>query len=180
MKYSMKMVLEYAKVFEENYDKGDADGNSAAKSVAKKGGQTVVNAYFTDQSDIDKLLADGLEPKPLGYDRIVSGNDTLGIGQFIKMKRDYKPNVHTFQNQNGPVTIDFGGLPKVVDLRDMDNKRLWDVAEDGYLGNGTVAQVMFETYSNGSGVRLVAIGVEDLVPWEDKEKNYDESLFEVN
>ena len=49
----MEMVLEYAKVFEQNADMGDAESPKKwLRDLAKKGGQTKVNAYFTDQNTV--------------------------------------------------------------------------------------------------------------------------------
>ena len=65
-RYEMEMVLQYAKVFPENADMGDPNGNTIAKQIADKGGQYVMNAYFTNEADIDKLLSEGLNPSPMG------------------------------------------------------------------------------------------------------------------
>lgn len=169
MKFDMKMVLEYAKVFEENYDRGDPDApvKSAQGTVAKKGGQTVVNAYFTSEKDKEKLIAAGLDLKPMGNDRIKKGNQEFGIGEYIKLTRGYPNNVKTFENKKGePVGVDYGGLPKVLDYRDPENKTLWSVAEAGFLGNGTEAIVRFDMYSSGAGLRLEALAITNLVEYE--------------
>lgn len=180
MKYDMKMVLEYAKVFEENYDKGDPDApvKSAQGSVAKKGGQTVVNVYFTSEEDKQKLIAAGMDLKPMGHDRILKGNQEFGIGEFIKLKRGYKDNIKVFENKKGGTTeVNYGGLPKVLDLRDPENKKLWSVADDGFLGNGTEAIVRFDLYSEGAGLRLEALAVTKLVPYEQSEGSQEKSEF---
>lgn len=166
--YDMEMVLEWAKVFPENADMGDPQSpNRVVRSVAEKGGQFIVNAYFTDEEQINKLLEEGLNPKPMNSDRILEGNPQYGIGKFMKMKRMIE-DVKTFTDRNGKeFTRDFGGTPNVVDLRDgVENKRRWSYEEDGPLGNGTRARVQFETYSNGSGVRLMNIGVLELEQFE--------------
>ena len=54
-KYTMDMVLEYAKIFPENADMGSPDGSRAAQAIHQKGGQYIVNAYFTDEDQIDKV-----------------------------------------------------------------------------------------------------------------------------
>lgn len=180
MKYDMKMVLEYAKVFEENYDKGDpeAPAKSAQGSVAKKGGQTVVNAYFTSEGDKDKLIKAGMDLKPMGHDRILKGNQEFGIGEFIKLKRNYKDNIKVFENKKGGTTeVNYGGLPKVIDFRDPENKKVWSVSEDGFLGNGTEAIVRLDLHSDGAGVRLEALAITKLVPYEQGEGSYEKSEF---
>lgn len=166
--YDMEMVLEWAKVFPENADMGDPNGNRVAKSIADKGGQFIVQAYFTDEAQIEKLLEEGLNPSPMNSDRIIEGNSSFGIGKYMKLKRLVKDE-KTFTDRNGKqFTKDYGGTPNVVDLRDgIENKRLWSFADDGPLINGTKARVQFETYSNGSGVRLLNIGVLDLAESSD-------------
>lgn len=164
--YDMEMVLEWAKVFPENADMGDPKGNRVAKAVADKGGQFIVNAYFTDESQIDKLIEEGLNPKPMNSDRIIEGNEVFGIGKYMKMKRMVQ-DVKTFTDRFGKeFTKDYGGAPNIVDLRDgLENKRRWSFEEDGPLGNGTKARVQFETYANGSGVRLLNVGVLELAEY---------------
>lgn len=173
-KYDMMMVLEWANVFAENADYGDetAPPKSAAGSIFRKGGQTVVNAYFTSEEDRDKLIEAGLDLKPMGYDRIVKGNEDFGIGEYIKLKRDVADNVRTFKDKKGnPVEINFGGLPRVVNRTTPESKGEWDYSTDGPLGNGTKAIVRFDMYSDGAGVRLEAIAVKELVEYEPQSKS---------
>lgn len=177
-KYTMDMVLEYAKVFEENRDMG-GDQNNAAKKAARHNGQYVVNAYFTDEGQITKLLDGGMDPKPMGNDRVKEGND-FGIGKYIKLTRMHD-HVMTFTDKRGnPTEVDFGGSPTVVNLTDgAENKSRWSFEADGTLGNGTKAKVQFETYSNGAGVRLIALAVTDHVAWEENTPSADDELFMV-
>jgi len=169
MKFDMKMVLEYTRVFEENYDKGDPEApvKSAQGTVAKKGGQTTLNAYFTSEADKEKLIAAGLDLKPMGHDRIKKGNQEFGIGEYIKLNRNYKDNIKVFENKKGGTTeINYGGLPKVLDFRDPPNKKIWTVEEGGLVGNGSEAIVRFDMYSDGAGLRLEALAITKLVEYE--------------
>jgi hypothetical protein len=176
--YTMNMVFEYAKVFKENADMGDPNGNSVQQSIAKKGGHTSVNAYFTSEEDIQKLLDDGLDPTPLGHPRIKEGNAEFGIGKYITFKRGVEDDIRTFENKRGPVEVNFGGLPAVVDMRSGRTNRLrWSLEENGFIGNGSSGPLKFSVYSRGAGVRLDAIGIEELVPWEDYEPEDD--IFDV-
>ena len=184
-KYIMEMVLEYAKVFPENADMGNPEGNKLQKDIHNKGGQYVLNAYFTKESQIEDLLVDGMIPKPLGHERFIQGNAEFGIGKFIKLKRDVQDKIMTFTNNKKGTTVDvnYGGAPKIVDLRNgRENKRWWSYEEDGSLGNGTTAMVEFSTYKDGAGVRLESVGVLDLVPYESQDSIYEEhnALFEVD
>ena len=180
-RYTMEMVLEYARVFPENADMGNPDGIKLQKDIAKKGGQYVVNLYFTDYEQIEKLTAEGLDLAPLGHKRIVDGNANYGVGKYIKAKRDVKDNIKVFDNKKGGTTdVNYGGPIGVVDLRDPANKRWWSFTDDGALGNGTKAMVQFETYSDGAGIRLVNIGITEHVPYESNEGNYSNNeLFKV-
>ena len=66
-----------------------------------------------------------------------------------------------------PVEIDYGGAPVVKNLTEgHENKRDWDLEEDGYIGNGSSAKVHFDVYAQGAGVRLMGVAVTDLVPFE--------------
>ena len=180
-RYTMQMVLEYAKVFPENADMGDVNGNKIQKDLAKKGGQYIVNAYFTDYDQIEKLKADGLNLEPMGNKRIIDGNQDFGVGKFMKMKRDVKDNIKTFDNKKkGTTEVNYGGPIGVIDLRDPENKRHWSFEEDGALGNGTTAMVQFDVYSDGSGVRLVNVGILDHVAYQTGTQNEaDNQLFKV-
>ena len=166
-KQTMEMILEYAKVFPENADMGDPDGPNAAQAVHAKGGQYIVNAYFTSQEQIKTLLASGLQETVNGHPRIIDGNAEFGIGKYMKLKRQVEDLVKVFQDKSGKdVEVNYGGPVGVVDLRDPENKRWWSFEEDGPFGNGTKAMVHFDVYRRGSGVRLVNVGVTDHVPYE--------------
>lgn len=169
--YDMEMVLEWAKIFPENLDMGDSKGNNAARAVAAKGGQFITNAYFTSESQIEELISGGLKTEVNGYPRIISGNESYGVGKFMKLKRAVN-DVKTFTDRHGKeFTRDFGGAPNIVDLRDgLENKRRWSFEDDGPLGNGTKARVQFEVYTNGLGVRLLNIGVTELVEFVPNEQ----------
>lgn len=179
--FDFPMVLEYAKVFPENADYGDenASPKSAAGGIYAKGGQTVVNAYFTSEADKNKLIEAGLDLKPMGNDRIIQGNEEYGIGEFIRLKRDIKDKEMTFENKNGPVTVNYGGLPKIINMTDPEGKRLWNFQEDGLIGNGSKAIVRFDMYSKGSGVRLEAIAVTEHVEFEPQEKSEYADVWDV-
>lgn len=178
-KYTMDMVLEYAKVFEENRDMG-GDQNNAAKKALSFDGQYVVNAYFTNEDQISTLLSEGMNEENLGHPRVKQGND-FGIGKYMKLSR-YHDHKKSFRNKKGEeVEVDFGGAPKVVNLTNgAENKAWWSFEEDGTLGNGTKAKVQFEVFSEGAGIRLLAIGVTDHVAWEDNSiPSEDDQLFMV-
>lgn len=177
-KYTMEMVLEYAKIFPENADMGNAEGASWQKKIADDGGQYIVNAYFTSQDQIDQLVADGLQTTILGNPRIIEGNAEYGIGKYLKLKRPVPDAIKTFENKGKEVEVNYGGAPGVVDLRDPENKRWWSFEDDGAIGNGSTAMVQFEVYSRGAGVRLVNVGITDLVEYVPM-ANEDDELFKV-
>ena len=181
-KYTMEMVLEYAKIFPENADMGNPDGGKAAKSIHDKGGQYVVNAYFTSEEQIEKLLVEGMDPKPMSHDRVVEGNEAFGIGKYIKLKRPVPDNIKTFENKKGPVEVNYGGPVGVVNLTNgVENKSWWSFEEDGLVGNGSRAMVQFEMYADGAGLRLVNVGILGHVTYEGK-STYDfaaDEMFKV-
>jgi hypothetical protein len=179
-KYTMEMVLEYAKIFPENADMGSPDGSKAAKSIHDKGGQYIVNAYFTSEDQIEQLLKDGMNPAPMNSPRVLEGNADFGVGKFIKLKRPVADNIKTFENKNGPVDVNYGGPIGVVNLTNgVENKSWWSIQEDGLIGNGTKAMVQFEMYADGSGLRLVNVGITEHVPYENSNSNYDAAADEM-
>jgi hypothetical protein len=106
----------------------------------------------------------------MGHDRIKKGNQEFGIGEYIKLNRNYKDNVKVFENKKGGSTeVNYGGLPKVLDLRDPANKKVWTVSDCGLVGNGSEAIVRFDMYSDGAGLRLEAIAITNLVEYEQAE-----------
>ena len=166
-KHTMEMILEYAKIFPQNADMGSPTGSDAAKAVHAKGGQYIVNAYFTSEDQIQELIKAGLNLTVMNSQRIINGNAEFGIGKFMKLKRDLEDKIKTFDNKGKEVTINYGGPVGVVNLTNgSENKAWWSVEEDGLIGNGTRAMVQFEMYKNGSGLRLKNVGITDHVPYE--------------
>ena len=164
----MDMVLQYPKVFPDNADMGDPKGSKAAKAVHDKGGQFIVNAYFTDEKQIEELVEAGLDLKPMNSDRVIKGDSSLGIGKYMKIKRLVSDKKTFTDRKTGkPTEVDYGGAPVVKNLTEgRENKRDWDLEKDGYIGNGSKAKVHFDIYAQGAGVRLMGIAVTELVPYE--------------
>ncbi len=52
--------------------------------------------------------------------------------------------------------------------------------EDGAIGNGSAAIVQFETYSNGAGLRLCAVGVTDHVAYEASSGGAGDDIFSMD
>ena len=166
-KHTMEMILEYAKIFPQNADMGSPTGSKAAKAVHDKGGQYIVNAYFTSEEQIQELVEAGLNLNPMNSPRIIEGNSDFGIGKFMKLKRDVNDNIKTFENKGKETVVNYGGPVGVVNLtKGQDNKSWWSLEEDGLIGNGTRAMVQFEMYADGSGLRLKNVGITDHVPYE--------------
>jgi hypothetical protein len=177
-RYTLDMVLEYAKVFPENADMGNMDGPQWQQQIAKKGGQYVVNAYFTNQNQIDRLLSDGFKATVMGNERIQEGNADFGIGKYMKIKRGVADDIRDWKDPMTGENANLGGPVKVVDLRQgKENVTKW-VFEDGELGNGTKAKVQFETYADGNGLRLNGIAVTELVE-RSNETSEDDLIFAV-
>ena len=174
-KHAMDMVLEYAKVFPQNADMGDPESSQKwLRELAKNGGQTVVNAFFTSEDQIQELLDAGFERMALNpntgqeVDRIKSGNAELGIGKYLQLKRKITDIKEVKDRKTGQfVEVDYGGYPQIVNATNgLDNLSVWDFEEDGPLGNGTEAKVLFDLY-NGRTLRLEAISVTKHVPYEE-------------
>lgn len=185
-KHSMDFVLAWAKVFEQNLDKGDPKSSEKwLRELAKSGGQATVNCYFKSEDQIKELLAQGFQQKTINprtgaeTDRIKTGDDQYGIGKYIVMTRKMDnikewPDAKTGQM----VTMDFGGVPAVIDLTQGKEKRAkWDFEKQGPLGNGTEALVQYDLY-NGN-LRLEAIAVTQHVVYEEASKSEDDEIFMV-
>lgn len=183
--YEMDMVLEYAKVFKENADYGDPESTMKfIRDLNKSGGKTCVNAYFTSDKQIKKLVDEGFDRMVINpqtgkkTDRIKDGNEEFGIGKYLQIGRritDVKEYVD--KKTKTLKSFETGGLPKIVDLRDgRENRRFWDFGEDGELGNGTEAKVSFEIY-NKTTVRLKNIGVTRLSVWDQQVLEAEEIPF---
>lgn len=178
-RYTLNMILEWAKVFPENADMGDPEGPKWKQEISKKGGQYVVNAYFTSQDDIDKLVQDGFKTTVMGNERISNGNENLGIGKFMKIKRNVANDIRDWIDPVTKENVNLGGPVKVVDLRQgKEAARKWDFGTDGELGNGTKALVQFETYADGNGIRLNGVAVTELVE-RTQEVTEDDMIFAV-
>lgn len=178
-KHTMEMILEYAKIFPQYADMGSSTGAKAAKAVHDKGGQYIVNAYFTSEEQIQELVEAGLNLSPMNSQRIIDGNADFGIGKFMRLKRDVKDNIKTFDNKGKEVVINYGGPVGVVNFtKGQDNKSWWSMEEDGLIGNGTRAMVQFEMYADGSGLRLKNVGITDYVPYESS-KGYNAEADEM-
>lgn len=178
-KYTLDMVLEYAKVFPENADMGNPDGPAWQKAIADKGGQYVVNAFFTDEEQIDRLMSDGFKATVMGNNRIQEGKGEYGINKYMKIKRAVADDIRDWIDPMTKQPINLGGPVKVVDLRQgRENAKKWDFTTDGELGNGTRAKVQFETYADGNGVRLNGIAVTELVE-RTSEPTEDDQIFMV-
>ena len=179
-KYTMDMILEYARIFPENADMGDPEGSRTAQMVHQKGGQYTTHVYFTDEEQIQHLVSEGLDLQPMNSDRIKAGNQDYGVGKYMKVKRLIS-DVKNFVNRKGEdITIDYGGAPTVVNLTEgKEKKRLWNYEEDGTVGNGSKAKVQFEVYANGAGVRLLNVGITEHVIYDNEAISEDDELFIV-
>ena len=182
--YEMNMILEYPKVFKENADMGDPESSKTwLRKLAKDGGKTSVNAYFTSEEQLQTFLDDGFEvmytDNQTGEKRSRIKEGDYGIGKFIKLERLIVDIKEFKDKKTGEFKeVDFGGLPPVIyQLDGVENNRDWVYESDGNLGHGTEAVVAFSLY-NKSKTRLEAIAVTKHIPWE-KEESGLSSTFKV-
>lgn len=138
-------TVEWAKIFPQNMDKG-GDENNAAKAVKKSGGQYVMDFYPDDpDAFVAELEKSGVDMAPMGHKRMKEKDGRV----FTKLKRKH---IGPFEEAGGP--------PKVVDA----DKQVWDMDENGEIGNGSKVGVVLDTY-NGN-IRLAAVQVLELVEYE--------------
>ena len=169
--YEMNMVLEYARVFKENADMGNSESSEVwLRNLAKAGGKTTVNAYFTSEDQLQNLIDEGYEvtykDNKTGktHNRVREGE--YGIGKYIKIERLIKDIKEFKDKKTGKFKeVDFGGLPEVIyQLDGMANNRKWSFTDDGEVGNGSEAVIAFSVY-NGQKSRLEAVAVTSHVEW---------------
>jgi hypothetical protein len=179
---TLDMVLEYAKVFDQEGKPGDIDrGNPKAdqkwlRELAKNP-EAKVNCYFTSEEQIEFLEGfDGFDRMVTNpqtgqqVDRIKDGNPDFGIGKYIQIKRKMN-DIREFKNKQGQIEeMDKGGAPVVKILSVATNEETGETTEAfidyGYdaLGapsNGTEAKVRFEPRY----MRLDAIAVTNLIEY---------------
>ena len=179
---TLDMVLEYAKIFDQEGKPGDIDsGNPKAdqkwlRELAKNP-EAKVNAYFTSEEQI-KFLEQfpGFENEysyvnkdtgeKIDTTRIKDGNPDFGIGKYIQLKRKMN-DIREFKNKQGQIEeMDKGGVPTVKILsvlEDGESEAYVDYDYDtlGAPSNGTEAKVRFEPRY----MRLDAVAITNLIEY---------------
>lgn len=182
-KKTYTMVLEYAKIFDQEGKPGDLDrGNAQSKQKwlreLAKNPVASVNAYFTSEADMEDLLADPnfdnevTNPQTgAKSERIKDGNSEFGIGKYIQLKRKMDDKVEFVDKKTGDLKeIDKGGAPSVKILDEAGEKFVeYDYDELGPIANGSTSKVRFEVYGKGA-TRLEAFGVTELVEFVEYEE----------
>ena len=142
---AMTGFVTYAKVFNENMD-DNMDFHE------KTEGQFNMNFYPETEEDFKTFFAAGAPETSMGHNTVKLGDESIGMGKYIKLKR---PNKH-------PSGIeDFGGAPLVFDFTEGESLKKWSFTDDGELGNGTKVAVKVSIYGEGSraSIRLERIAV---------------------
>ena len=142
---AMTGFVTYAKVFNENMD-DNMDFHE------KTEGQFNVNFYPETEDDFKTFFAAGAPETSMGHNTVKLGDESIGMGKYIKLKR---PNKH-------PSGIeDFGGAPLVFDFTEGESLKKWSFTDDGELGNGTKVAVKVSIFGEGSraSIRLERMAV---------------------
>lgn len=142
---AMTGFVTYAKVFNENMD-DNMDFHE------KTEGQFNVNFYPETEDDFKTFFAAGAPETSMGHNTVKLGDESIGMGKYIKLKR---PNKH-------PSGIeDFGGAPLVFDFTEGESLKKWSFTDDGELGNGTKVVVKVSIFGEGSraSIRLERMAV---------------------
>lgn len=176
------MVLEYAKVFDQEGKFGDLDRGDP-KSTQKwlrdlaKCPTASVNCYFTSEEDMQDLLeTEGFQNEVLNPQngaksyRIKDGNEEFGIGKFIQLRRkssDIREIVDRKSKTGEIKEVEFGGPVTVVyQTENEEGKQVfkeYDYDELGPITGGSTALVKFHP----NYMRLEKLGVTNLVEWVD-------------
>tara|TARA_R110000782_G_scaffold232983_1_gene319177 strand:+ start:228 stop:743 length:516 start_codon:yes stop_codon:yes gene_type:complete len=149
---TMVGFVEYARVFE-----GNMDANMEYHE--KTQGQYNVNFYPETNEGFDAFFEGGAPVSAMGHDTIKVGNEALGTGKFLKLKR---PNKHASGIE------DFGGAPSVFDFREGESLKKWSMDDDGEVGNGSKVTVKVSIYGDGTraSIRLEKMAVHNLVEFD--------------
>lgn len=142
---TMTGFVTYAKVFVENMD-DNMDFHE------KTEGQFNVNFYPETEDDFKTFFAAGAPETSMGHNTVKLGDESIGMGKYIKLKR---PNKH-------PSGIeDFGGAPLVFDFTEGESLKKWSYTDDGELGNLTKVVVKVSIFGEGSraSIRLERMAV---------------------
>ena len=141
---TMTGFVEWAKIFEGNMDNSDFH--------AETEGQFNMNFYPESEKELKKFFDAGAPESSMGNDTIKLGNAELAMGKYIKLKR---PNKH-----KGGIEA-FGGAPKVYNHTEGESTKLWDLEEDGPLGNGSKVKVKVSIFGSGprASIRLERVAV---------------------
>lgn len=154
---TMTGYVTYAKIFNENMD-DNMDFHE------KTEGQFNMNFYPETEEDFEVFFGAGAPQSTLGFDTVKIGDETIGMGKYIKLKR---PNKHKTGIE------DFGGAPLVFDHTEGDSLKKWSFTEDGELGNGTKVAVRVSIYGEGprASIRLERVAVLDHVVYDGVKKD---------
>lgn len=145
-----KGPIEWAKIFESNREMVGYEGLYEECD----GAYTVTQVL--SKEEFEKLKKAGTQKKPI-QKRLMDGE--------IALKFERK---HLVKTKDGTVIEKAGGAPKVI----RNDGKLWDVEEDGLIGNGTLAEVtnLITTFPGQDGkmisrTALSKIKILELIPY---------------
>ena len=153
----------WAKLFES--DRDEYEGH-----FEDTGGRYQLDFYPESQEVIDEFLSTGIGKESMGNPRVRvpggplygSGDPDLGIGAYIKLKRNHKG---PWVDENG---VDkYGGPPKVYNHDTSEDPLcMWDLEKDGKIWNGSKVSVKLYIRPDGgrSTIRLEAVAVKEAAP----------------
>lgn len=156
--HKMEGYLEWAKVWEGNYDEGNESKNIKPSFVT--------NFYPVNEETIDDFFATGMAKTMLGHPTLKEGTADLGTGKFFRLKR---PLTHAS-------VPEFAGPPKVFDWTEGPASTPWDFETKGELGNGTRVLVKVNLVPQKNIYRLERIAVLEHVAYEGVETLSDEEF----
>lgn len=171
MKHVMDMVVEYVKIFDTkgvygDLDRGGPNPTKAWQKALAKNPESKINAYFTSEEDMNKLLEDDdFDPKPMGHDRIKDGNSEFGIGKYVQLKRKLSDVREFTDNKTGEEkSVDYGGLIDLVVWSEEEQSFVdYDYEKFGVPANGSKAKVRFES----KYMRPLKIGFTEILEYVD-------------
>jgi len=158
MEHIFDVVVEYAKVFDQegkpgDIDRGDAQSNQKWLRELAKNPETKINVYFKTEEDLQKLMDsetfnnETTNPQTGATGtRIKEGNLDLGIGKYLQLKRKLS-NLKEYKDRKTGEIKEFeaGGILSVT-MWDEEKKAFvpYDYDEMGAPANGSEAKVYFD------------------------------------
>ena len=169
--YVKDVPIRWARLFESNRDMGPKDGSDVGDKLELIQGQYSVDLMLTPEIK-KQMIADGIPNKGLQSQLFKTNNDGE---EFYKAKRGhFNPKFVDQETGESGVVVGPPELLKLVDPEGphkRENMEPWDIEEDGFIGNDSIATVKFDVW-DGKITTLEAVVITEHVPYEGQQGDF--------